>query len=250
MRKSLIILCFSLIALIGLTAFWQQPITLWLMGDSTMSVKEPKAYPEMGWGVAFTSFWNNSVKVENHAKNGRSTKTFIEENRWKEIGEKMKAGDYLFIQFGHNDEVPAKKSYTDPQAFEKNIQLFVSTAKSKNVIPVLITPVSRRGYDSVNVFHPNHETYSPIVKKVARETKTILIDLDQLSQALMQQLGPESSKHLFLYLKPGEHPNYPQGKTDDTHFNEYGARLIAQLVLQQIKQQIPGLYSRVVNFEK
>lgn len=251
MRKSIIIYLTVFLSFVCLTSLWlQQPITIWMMGDSTMSEKEAKAAPEMGWGVPFASFWNSSVKVENHAKNGRSTRTFIEEKRWEAIEQKMKAGDYLIIQFGHNDEVPTKKSYTDPIAFEENLIKFINTAKSKNVVPIILTPVSRRGFDSVGVFRTNHETYSAIVKKVAQSHQVHFIDLDKQSQTLFQQLGPQESKHLFLHLKEGEHPNYPQGKTDDTHFNEYGARLIAQLVLKNIKEIIPDLYSRVKNQTK
>ncbi len=224
----------------------RDPVTLWLMGDSTMSVKEPKAFPETGWGVPFTTFWNTSVKVENHAKNGRSTRTFIEEKRWEAIVEQMKSGDYLFIQFGHNDEVPTKKSYTSPEEYETNLSLFVQTAIQNKVIPVLITPVSRRSFDSTGVFSPTHEEYAAIVRKVATRYKITLIDLDQLSQKYFKELGPENSKSLFLHLAPNEHPNYPDGKTDDTHFNEYGARKIAQIVLSEIRKQLPALAERMV----
>lgn len=246
MRNSILTIVSAILVIVILSSFWKQDkITLWMMGDSTMSIKEPKAYPEMGWGVAFSAFWNTSIKVENHAKNGRSTKTFIEEKRWNAIETSMKAGDYLFIQFGHNDEVPTKKSYTDPNSFETNLNLFIRTAKSKKVTSILITPVSRRSFDSLGVFYPTHEEYSPIVRKVAKENEVVLIDLDILSQNLIKELGPSESKHLFLHLKEGEHPNYPQGKTDDTHLNEYGARLIAQLVLKEIKIKLPELYKRV-----
>ncbi|ALJ00099.1 GntR family transcriptional regulator [Rufibacter tibetensis] len=227
----------------------REKITVYLIGDSTMSIKETRHYPETGWGMPFVYFFDNSVKVENHAKNGRSTRTFIEEKLWQPVTSSMKAGDYLFIQFGHNDEVSNKKSYTTEADYVANLERFVSEARKKKVTPILITPAARRKFLPDGKLESTHEVYSNLVRSVAQKQKVALIDLDRKSQELLQKLGPEASKMLFVHLQPEEHPNYPQGKVDDTHFNELGAREMAQIVLAEIKAQKLGLTERIVKPE-
>lgn len=221
-------------------------LTVYLIGDSTMAIKRPQAYPETGWGMPFVYFFDSTVTIDNRAMNGRSTKTFIEENRWQPVVDKLQEGDYVLIQFGHNDEVPTKKSYTPETDFRKNLLRFINESRAKKASPILITPVARRQFDSTGVIQETHKTYSQLVRDVARETNVPLIDLDKNSQALLQKLGPETSKFLFLHLNPGEHPNYPEGKTDNTHFSELGARKMAELVLAEIKAQKLSLTERIV----
>jgi len=213
----------------------EKKITIWLIGDSTMSVKETKAYPETGWGMPFVFFWDSSVKVDNRAMNGRSTRTFMEEKRWDPVVSNLQEGDYVFIQFGHNDEVPTKKSYVTEKDFKANLINYISGTRNKKAIPVLLTPVARRKFDSTGHIQETHAVYAQIVRDVAKENNVPLIDLAEKAKVLYQQLGPENSKHLFNYLLPGEHPNYPDGKQDDTHFSEWGARKIAEMVLAEIK---------------
>ncbi len=119
-------------------------------------------------------------------------------------------------------------------------------ARQKKASQVQITPVSRRKFDKDGNAMPTHEIYSPLVKEVAREQNVLLIDLDEKSRALYQQFGAENSKLLFMQLKPGEHPNYPEGREDNTHFNELGARLIAQIVLNEIRTLKPDLAERII----
>jgi lysophospholipase L1-like esterase len=229
---------FWLIGLLFLMAFELPPkkIKLWLIGDSTMSVKEVKAYPETGWGMPFAYFFDSTVAIDNRAKNGRSTQSFIDEGLWKPVVDNLSEGDYVFIQFGHNDEVPTKKTYTTEEQFKTHLVRYINETRAKKAVPVLITPVARRKFDSSGHISGTHEVYSEIVRSVAKQLNVPLIDLDRKSQALLQQLGPENSKFLYNHLKPGEHPNYPEGKIDDTHFNELGARLMAELVLESIKE--------------
>ncbi len=225
-------------------------ITVYLIGDSTLSIKETKAYPETGWGMPFVYFFDESVTVDNRAKNGRSTRTFLSENRWKPVTDHLQAGDYVFIQFGHNDEsVEKKERYSTPEQFKKNLELYVQETKSKEAIPILLTPVGRRRFDDNGKVRESHEVYSELVRTVAKEQQVAFIDLDKKSQELYQQFGEENSKLLFLQLKPGEHPNYPDGVNDNTHFNELGARLIAQLVLDEIKKLDLGLANHIVKKE-
>jgi lysophospholipase L1-like esterase len=230
-----LVLAVSGLALMSFLSVKKKPITVYLVGDSTMSTKEPKAFPETGWGVPFATFFDQTVAVDNHAKNGRSTKTFLTEKRWQTVEAALKKGDYVFIQFGHNDEVKTKASYTTEEEFTQNLTRFVSETRKKKAIPILITPAARRKFDANGKIESTHEVYSGLVRAVAKKEKVCLIDLDQKSQALLQTYGPEESKQLFLHLQPGQHPNYPSGKADDTHFNERGALEMAQIVLAEVK---------------
>lgn len=218
-------------------AFPAKKTKVYLIGDSTMSIKEVKAYPETGWGMPFAYFFDSTIEIDNRAKNGRSTRTFISENLWQPVANSLQEGDYVFIQFGHNDESKEKADrYTTPEEYKTNLLKFISESRSKKAIPILVTPVSRRKFDANGNAVETHEIYSALVREVAKEQNVPMIDLDEKSKALYQQFGPETSKLLFLQLEKGEHPNYPDGKTDNTHFNELGARKIAQLVLQGIKE--------------
>ncbi|ANH83532.1 GntR family transcriptional regulator [Niabella ginsenosidivorans] len=238
----------ALLLLILSASFIQKKkITIFLAGDSTMAIKDPKAYPETGWGMPFAGFWNDAVTVHNYAKNGRSTRSFRQEGLWDSIIARISKGDYVLIQFGHNDEVPTKKTYTTTTEFSNNLVQYIKETINKGAHPVLLTPVARRKFDASGKIEETHKVYAAIVRAVAAEQNVPLIDLDQQSQQLYQQLGVESSKLLFNYLQPGEHPNYPDGKKDDTHFNELGARKIAAIVLSQIRILIPELASYISN---
>lgn len=221
-------------------------IKVYLIGDSTMSVKQISNYPETGWGMPFAYFFDESVTVDNRAQNGRSTKSFMTEGRWKSVTGSLKAGDYVFIQFGHNDEVKTKKTYTTEEEFKNNLGKYVSESLKAGAFPVLITPVARRSFDAEGKVLETHQVYSEIVRRVARETNVPLIDLDKESMLLLQKMGVEDSKSLFNKLEPGQNPNYPKGIDDNTHFNEYGARRMAELVLSEIKKLNLELAGRIV----
>jgi lysophospholipase L1-like esterase len=245
MKKTVYAGCILLISLCLPTE--KKKIKIFLAGDSTMSIKETKAYPETGWGMPFVWFWDSTVTIVNRAKNGRSTKTFLSEGLWKSIYDEAGEGDYVFIQFGHNDESPEKKErYATPDTFKMNLTKFVTDARAKKATPVLLTPVSRRKFDSTGIAIETHKEYSAYVKEVAAKENVLFIDLDTKSRELYQQFGKNDSKLLFMQLKPGEHPNYPDGRDDNTHFNELGARLIAQLILKELKATIPDLTERVI----
>jgi lysophospholipase L1-like esterase len=174
-------------------------------------------------------------------------KTFIKEQLWQKFLDSAKEGDYVFIQFGHNDESPEKKDrYTTPQEFKNNLNKFIIEARAKNVIPILLTPVSRRKFDSLGNAQETHFEYANLVKEVAQTQKTLFIDLDQKSKNLFQEFGEDKSKLLFVQLNPNEHPNYPNGKIDNTHFNELGARLIAQIVLSELRNLKTNLNDHII----
>ncbi|HEY4286773.1 MAG TPA: pectinesterase family protein [Puia sp.] len=239
--RRIIVVCLLLVSFVSP----EEHITVWLVGDSTMADKEVKAYPETGWGMPFSYFFDSAVRVDNRAKNGRSTKSFISEGRWDAVEKGMRAGDYVLIQFGHNDEVPTKKTYTTPAEFEANLVKFVAAVRDRKGVPVLITPVARRKFDTAGHVVETHEQYAGLVRKVAVAQRVALIDLDKESQALLQRFGPEASKVLFNYLSPGEHPNYPEGRQDDTHFSELGARKMAEIVLADIRALKLGLAGHI-----
>ena len=225
----------------------KKKIRVWMAGDSTMAIKDVRAYPETGWGMPFVHFFDSTVAVDNRARNGRSTRTFIAEKRWQGIIDSLQEGDYVFIQFGHNDEVKEKVgSYTTPDEYVANLKRFVTETRNKKGNPILLTPVARRKFDSTGHVVETHEQYSNLVRGVAKELNVPLIDHDKISQELLQQFGVENSKLLFLQLLPGQHPNYPNGKDDNTHFNELGARLMAQLVLKEIRAMKLELAERIV----
>jgi lysophospholipase L1-like esterase len=243
LSRLLPVLCFIMFA--AFTAR-QDHITIYMIGDSTMSIKEKKAYPETGWGMPFAVFFDEGVTIDNTAKNGRSTKSFISEGLWQPVTDNMKAGDYLLIQFGHNDEVSTKKTYATPDEFKANLTRFITEAKSKGVKPVLITPVARRKFDAAGNIEDTHAVYAQFVRDIAVKENVPLIDLDKKSMEMLQKLGPEQSKLLFNYLQPGENPNYPEGKADDTHFSELGARKVAEMVLAELKMVQPDIVNRIV----
>lgn len=236
----------TMVVLMAFTMPEKKRIKVFMAGDSTMSVKEIKAYPETGWGMPFAIFFDSSVTVINKARNGRSTRSFITEGLWKSITDELGEGDYVFIQFGHNDEVPTKKTATTPDEFKTNLIRYITETREKKATPVLLTSIARRKFDSTGKLESTHEEYSNITRAVAKETKVPFIDMDKQSQALLQQMGIENSRFLFNHLKPGEHPNYPEGKEDNTHFSELGARLVAQMVLAEIKSLKLELAERIV----
>lgn len=238
----------NLLALVVLSA--AMPIKkkkIWLCGDSTIAIKQTNTFPETGWGMPFVYFWDSTIQVNNLAKNGRSTKTFINEQLWQQVVEGAEEGDYVFIQFGHNDESEEKKDrYTTPTEFKANLTKFVKEAREKKAIPILLTPVSRRKFDTLGNALETHKVYSALTKEVADAEKVLFIDLDTKSRMMYQEFGKENSTLLFVQLKPGEHPNYPDGRIDNTHFSELGARLVAQIVLKEVKSLHTDLNNHIV----
>lgn len=219
------------------------PIKIFLAGDSTMAEKLPEKWPETGWGEALQAFFDTTkVVVENHARNGRSTRTFLEEGRWQTLIGRVNKGDYVFIQFGHNDESKQKADrYTPPEQYRANLRRFVQDVRSKEATPVLVTPIVRRRFDSSGTFYDVHGVYPDVVRDVAKELNVPLIDMHRMSEDTLKSYGPERSEALFLLLKPGEYANYPNGLTDDTHFSPAGAAIMAGMAVKGIRDLHLGL---------
>lgn len=224
----------------------QPTIKIHLVGDSTMSDKAPRAFPEAGWGTPFSKFFDETVEVTNYARNGRSTRTFREEGHWNRVLERIGEGDYVFIQFGHNDEVATKWQSTTPDEFRQNLEHYVAETRGKGAIPVLLTPVVRRHFDDSGKLVDTHEEYSPIVRSVAEMHKVAILDIDAKSYRMVSELGPEKSVYLYHHLAVGQNLNYPDGVKDDTHFNELGAKMIAELVVLSIIEELSELATHVL----
>jgi len=228
---------FYLVGLVGVWMAFAVPPqrTIWMMGDSTMAIKDTSKFPETGWGMAFATLFKNTVQVKNMAKNGRSTRSFINEKRWAEINEHMKAGDYLFIQFGHNDEKINKPQVgTSISTYQANLTLFVKSALAKGVHPVLLTPIARRHFENGQLIE-THLGYPDAVRHVADSLQVPLIDLTKQTHALLGRMGEQGSKSLFLHVAPG-HPHYPKGVEDNTHLNPKGALVIAKLAAKEMRK--------------
>jgi lysophospholipase L1-like esterase len=235
-------LFFLSIAAMAVTA--KDPITVYLAGDSTMAQKQADKRPETGWGEFLQQHFDSAkVKIDNRAMNGRSTKTFISEGRWQAIVDGLKKADYVFIQFGHNDESKTKvERYTPPAEYQANLERMINDVLAKKGKPVLLTPVMRRSFDANGVFHDSHDpAYAAIVRALAKSKKVPLIDLGVSTEAMLKQYGAEPARQLFLQLKVGENPNYPQGIEDNTHFSPKGAELVAAQAVEAIKNAKLGL---------
>lgn len=212
--------------------------TVFLIGDSTCANKPLEDNPERGWGQLFPEFLSKDVEVQNHAMNGRSTKSFIREHRWDTVMSRLKAGDFVMIQFGHNDQKVADTNRSAPAhtLYKENLIRFVNDVRSKGATPILLTPVMRRKFDEQGKFVDQHGDYPAVVKEVAAELKVALIDMHKSSEELIVKEGVENSKRLFLHI-PANHFKDKKDKEDNTHFSEYGAASMASLVCQAIKEQ-------------
>ena len=239
--KLFVLIFISILAVTGSAQKTQ--VTIFMAGDSTMAIKQPDKRPETGWGEMFAKYFKNgTVRIENRAMNGRSTKTFISEGRWQSIIDDLKTGDYVLIQFGHNDESKDKgERYTPPADYRNNLIRFIADVKAKGGNPVLLTPVMRRKFDSSGNLVDTHGEYPDLVRAVANEHNVPLIDMHRDSEVLIKGYGVEGSRKLFLQLQPGENANYPKGIEDNTHFNPIGADEMAKLAVKGIQENKIGL---------
>jgi len=219
---------------------------IFMAGDSTMSIKNVKDYPETGWGMPFSYFFDENVVVENRAKNGRSTRTFISEKRWQRINSELTKGDFVIIQFGHNDQSKHKMDrYTAPEEFKANLTSFINNVRAKQAHAILMTPITRRYFNADGSIKDTHPIYADLVRQVAKQTNVTFIDMETITQHYFEQLGNKGSALRFMHILPDLHPNYPNGVKDNTHLNHLGAREVAQLVLTELKKMNNPLSHRL-----
>ena len=259
------------LAVIMLTSAFtmRKTVTVFMIGDSTMANKDTTGgKQERGWGMMLQQYFKSGVVVDNHAVNGRSSKSFIDEGRWDAVLSKMKPGDYVIIQFGHNDEKPAADRHTDPgTTFDANLRRFVLESRARGGIPILCNAVVRRNFyrqvdssiddeslrnttyedEKVNsdTLIDTHGAYLLSPKNVARELNVPFIDANRITHDLEQHLGIEGSRRLHMWFRPGEHPSVPKGRKDNTHYNVYGATVVAGLLAGEISSQVPALKKKM-----
>lgn len=253
-----------LLCVLSLSAYKKnEKITIFMIGDSTMANKDISGGKmERGWGMMLKNFFTEDVIVDNHALNGRSSKSFISEGHWQKVVEKIKPGDYVFIQFGHNDEKDDPKRHTDPgTTFDENLRKFVKETRMRGGIPVLFNSVVRRiftnsktavadddtrsnssaGLIEGDTLVDTHGDYLLSPRNVARELDVPFVDANKITHDLEQGLGPDKSKKLHMWYLPNEVPSLPKGRQDNTHYNVYGAYVVAGLLADAVSDAVPEL---------
>jgi lysophospholipase L1-like esterase len=219
-------------------------ITIFMIGNSTMADKPFKdGNPEKGWGQIFPLYFKEGIRIENHAVNGRSTKSFIDEGRWDTVFSRIKPGDFVIMEFGHND---AKKE--DPKRFADantdykwNLERFINETRNKGGIPILATPIVRRRFDEQGKFYDVHGDYPKVVRELSENMNVLLLDLHKKSEEYIIKLGAERSKNFYLHIGADEYSSLPEGKTDDTHLSPTGAFRICDFAADEIKIKIHQL---------
>jgi lysophospholipase L1-like esterase len=210
-------------------------MTLHLAGDSTMGEGLPERRPETGWGENMQEQFNaERVVVANYAKRGRSTQTFISEGFWGALIANVREGDYVIVQFGHNDG-SSDEQQTPPAGYRANLTRFVSDVRARRAFPVLATPIVVRAFNADGSLRDTHGEYPDIVRSAAADTSTPLLDMLVRSAQLVTEYGPDRSKELFQHLLPGQHPNYPNGLADNIHLSPLGAATLAQRAAQGLR---------------
>lgn len=270
-RAALFLSMALFVGLILLSAKKDKTITIFMIGDSTMANKDISGdKQERGWGMVLKNCFSDDIVVDNHAVNGRSSKSFIDEGRWRKVLDKIKPGDYVFIQFGHNDEKPDTARHTDPgSTFDENLRRFVREAREKGANPVLFNSVVRRSFaqsktavtdddlrsnSSKNLVEGDtlvdtHGAYLLSPRRVAKEMDVPFVDANRITHDLEQRLGREGSKKLHMIFEPGETPSLPNGRQDNTHYNIHGAITVASLIAEAVSIEVPALRSYLRKYD-
>lgn len=204
-----------------------------LMGDSTMQYNDATTYPQVGWGQMLTLFFNNKVKIYNFAKNGCSTKSFVDLGIFNRAIEKINKGSYCFIQFGHNDEKfdnPLRYTNKDT-TYQDNLRMYINEVKKRGGTPILLTSIYRRFFDDNHVIQDDvHIGYPEAMIKVGLEENVLCLDICSKTKKLLSDLGDEKSKELFMIFEKNKYQNYPEGMFDNTHLRSDGAYAVAKVV--------------------
>lgn len=222
--------------------------TIYWAGDSTVQTNDYSTYPQTGIGQVFSLFIKERYRVENYGKNGRSTKSFMDEGRLRAIEERIGEGDFLFIQFGHNDEkIEDPARYTEPfSSFMDNLEHFIRVAREHGACPVLITPLERRRFDSEGKLEPSlHADYVTAMKQTAERSGTPLIDLCGMSREALIQAGEQESRRWYMFFPAGTYREHPEESADNTHLRYEGAVLYGSMIARGLRA-LGGIYEELL----
>lgn len=252
-----------LVAAIGLFSAKNKPVRILMAGDSTMAVKPfhknawdsvagdsvSEIFLERGWGMLAHEFFTDDVQVIDLAQNGRSTNRFIREGWWEKLVAQLQKGDFVVIQFAHNDGAKDKPDrYTTPEEYEANLIRMIAEVRRKGGKPILCTSVMRRKFDKDGHLVDTHGVYPVLTRKVAADLKVPCIDMQKSTTEWMEKEGVEATAAYFHQLEPGTSKLFPNGLKDNTHYNEKGARMAASFFAAGVKDlKIRPLYKHLRN---
>ena len=213
-------------------------------GDSTVQSNNIYTFPQTGLGQELGRYLKLGIIIDNHAKNGRSTKSFLDEGRFGKIVDGLSEGDFLFIQFGHNDEKKEDPSrYTEPFGeYYSNLKLMADAAISRKAHPVLITPLERRKFSGGRLCSEAHAEYVKAMKKLAADEGIPLIDLNAGSRRALEEAGDDKSRQWYVHVPAGVYEAFPDGKADDTHLSLAGAVFYSGLIAEGLRE-LGGIYA-------
>ncbi|KMT63768.1 hypothetical protein XM47_18005 [Catenovulum maritimum] len=217
--------------------------SVFIIGDSTASFYKADKYPRMGWGMALDKHLKPEIQVYNKAVSGRSSRSFMGEGWFDKFKNDIQLGDYLLIQFGHNDQKKTNQRYTQPYtSYQAYLTQYIEFARSRGATPVLLTSINRFKFDKTKTsLILTHGEYPNAMRALAKKLKVSLIDLTQLTESKFNLLGYDKTKKLFLYYPAGLYDAYPDGVADGTHLSELGADFITQLIRTELVKIAPHL---------
>ncbi|MGC4033725.1 MAG: rhamnogalacturonan acetylesterase [Tepidisphaeraceae bacterium] len=207
--------------------------TIFLAGDST--VCDQPGEPWASWGQLLPMYFSPKVAIANYAESGRTFRSFKGENRWNKLFSLVKPGDYVFMQFGHNDMKEKGDGIGPYTSFSDSMREAIRITREKGATPVVFTPMHRRRFEGDKIT-PTFGDYPDAIRKVANEQGVALIDLQDMSKPLYETFGPDKSKQLFVHYPANTFPNQTTALKDDTHFNVFGANEIARLVIEGMRK--------------
>lgn len=238
MKKNITLLAVILLLCSGFVGKHEKKkVRIFMAGDSTMQTYKDMDKPQRGWGQMLPDFFNDKTDIINMSIGGRSTKTFQTEGRWQKLVDSLQAGDWVIIQFGHNDATVAKpERYCTPDEYKQNLVKFINDVRAKDANPILCTSIVMRRFNEDGTLKDGHGDYPGKVREVAKEMNVPLIDLHLKTWKLVEEKGADESSKLYMNYKAGEHPAFPDGKEDNTHINIAGATEVARLACEGIRE--------------
>lgn len=222
-------------------------VTVFLCGDST--VVDQDIEPWASWGQMFPWFFDTGVAVANYAESGERTDSFIRAGRLRKILSVLRPGDYVFVEFGHNDMKLKGPGYGGYYFFATQLKIFADEVRARGGIPVFVSPTHRRNFDADGRVIETHEDYPEAMEWVARREGVAFLDLHRMTAAFYEAMGPEASKRAFVHYKAGSFEGMPADVADDTHFNTYGAFELAKCVVAALQVSGLPLARHIVNFD-